>query len=127
MSKGNGKSKTSMGKGKSPMVKTFEDLRFKERPETESAVREYAQIFFPNKYGISVIRGPETYGGPLGLYEAAVIKRKGKGVKVVTSTPVTGSVIGWLKPTEVTIIMAEIQSLPKGEDKGKGKGNEKHG
>ena len=48
---------------------TFKDLVFE-----HDEMGEHAFELYPNHYGISVIRGPYSYGGDKGLYEIAVLR-----------------------------------------------------
>jgi hypothetical protein len=64
---------------------------------------------FDNGYGVSVVKGPYTYGGKLGFYELAVLDSDGD---VCYDTPITSDVIGFLKPEDVSKYMIEIQELP---------------
>ena len=90
-------------------MKTFSDLEF----EFDDDEGEYAYEMFPNHYGISVIRGPYSYGGEKGLYEIAVIKMtpEMKESKICYDTPVANDVIGYLNPEHVTEYMEQIQKL----------------
>jgi hypothetical protein len=63
---------------------------------------------FPNGYGVSVIRGPYTYGGKKGLYEAAVFHDE----SICYSTPVTGDVEGHLDEAAVEKFVNAVEALP---------------
>ncbi len=67
-----------------------------------------ARLTFPNGYGVSVVRGPATYGGPAGLYELAVMHEG----RIVYDTPVTEDVLGWLSEGDVTERLNEVAGLP---------------
>ena len=67
-----------------------------------------ARLTFPNGYTASVVRGSNTYGGPDGLYELAVIHDG----NIVYDTPVTSDVLGWLTEGDVTERLNEISFLP---------------
>ena len=86
-------------------MKTFKDLEFKEHPNHMGGVQ--ARIQFDNGYGASVVKTPHTYGGDKGLYELAVFKDD----EICYSTPITDDVIGYLRPEDVTEVMAKIQQL----------------
>lgn len=88
-------------------MKTFDDLLFKMMNEDIKWIR--ARLNFDNGYGVSVVRGPYSYGGQRGLYELAVLDSDGD---VCYDTPITDNVIGFLKPEDVTKYMIEIQELP---------------
>lgn len=89
---------------------TFEDLKF----ELDDLSGEHAHHLFDNHYGVSVVRGPYTYGGKQGLFELAVIHMApgDEYSKIVYDTPVTGDVIGHLTPADVTDIMKQVSELP---------------
>jgi hypothetical protein len=90
---------------------TFKDLEFSDAFGGEAfGLRAY--VAFPNGYGISVVIGPYTYGGPEGLYEAAVLDRNGS---LTYDTPVTDDVIGHLTEEGVTDVMRQIQELSPAE------------
>lgn len=88
---------------------TFNDLKFEHDEMTE-----HAHHFFDNHYGVSVIRGPYTYGGKKGLYELAVLYMapEDKYSQLVYDTPVTSDVEGYLTPDNVTELMKEVSELP---------------
>ena len=90
-------------------MKTFEDLVFVDEVMYDDKVWNRSYMIFDNGYGVSVIRGPHSYGGKLGLYEIAVLGRDGF---ITYETPITSDVIGFLKPEDVTKHMIEIQQLP---------------
>lgn len=87
-------------------MKTFKDLEFNPHPGHLSGVQ--ARIEFDNGYGASVVCTPYTYGGDKGLYEIAVLDSDGK---LTYDTPVTNDVIGYLRPEDVTDVLAKIQQL----------------
>ena len=73
------------------------------------------QYFFryANHYGASVVRHCDSYGGPAGLYELAVIKYDNNDDwDIVYDTPITYDVLGWLKPAQVLKTLKEISKLP---------------
>ena len=85
---------------------TFNDLTFKTHPSHMEGVQ--ARITFENGYGASVVKTPYTYGGDKGLYELAVFGTDGH---ITYATSVTDDVIGYLRPEDVTDVMAKIQQL----------------
>jgi hypothetical protein len=96
-------------------MKKFKDLKFEiEDPyEYNHTPDEWACLMFPNEYGISVVRGPSTYGGKKGLYEAAVIIfPKGADESEICWNSPIGDVHGYLHPYQVTLLMKQIQKLP---------------
>tara|TARA_R110000868_G_C10689502_1_gene748177 strand:- start:90 stop:398 length:309 start_codon:yes stop_codon:yes gene_type:complete len=98
---------------------TFNDLVF-EQDDVEEAVlswydpTEHAHYIFDNNYGVSVIRGPYTYGGLKGLYELAVLYMDSElnESELVYDTPVTNDLVGHLTPDDVTRLMKQVSELP---------------
>lgn len=88
---------------------TFSDLKF----ETDE-MGEHACHLYNNHYGVSVVRGPYSYGGKNGLYELAVVymRPEDKESQLVYDTPVTNDVEGYLTPDDVTRLMAQVEALP---------------
>jgi len=88
---------------------TFSNLEF----ETDE-LGEHAFHIFDNHYGVSVVRGPYTYGGRKGLYELAVVYMapEDKESQLVYDTPITNDVMGHLTPDNITDIMAQVEALP---------------
>jgi hypothetical protein len=90
----------------------FSDLEFKQHPCVDGPNAAQALHFFPNGYGVSVVRFPGSYGYGLGLYEVAVIKGTDEeDFKLCYDTPITDGVIGRLTWDEVEGILAQIQEL----------------
>ena len=65
------------------------------------------KIKFDNGYEVSVVKSEYTYGGSTGLYELAVFKDG----DICYDTPITDDVIGYLRPEDVTDVMAKVQQL----------------
>jgi len=104
-------------------MKTFNDLIFVVRPIDPAvymeALKQYptpwetdygiwSNIIFDNGYGARVAKGPQTIGGPDGLYEVNVLDSSSKVLE--TSSVMTGSV-GNLDEAGVTDYMQRIQSI----------------
>jgi hypothetical protein len=87
-------------------MKTFNDLEFV--PHAAGMGGVMSRIQFDNGYGASVVCTPYTYGGDKGLYELAVLDSEGS---LTYATSVTDDVIGYLRPEDVTDVMAKIQQL----------------
>lgn len=68
-----------------------------------------ALIIFTNGYGVSVVRGPYSYGGNQGLFEVAVTNAHGE----LCENPVTDDVLGYLDRDEVALAAAEVAALPR--------------
>lgn len=71
---------------------------------------EHYEFHFPNYYGASVIRGPFSYGGPEGMYELAVLRKRRKYWEITYKTPLTGDVIGYLEYDDVVKLLKTISS-----------------
>ena len=100
-------------------MKKFEDLVFKPHPNAKYAYslpyplsKQYGNakqaIFnFANEYGVSVILGECYYSNGIDTYEVAILKDG----QITYDTPVTNNVIGYLKSSEVSEIMSQVQEL----------------
>jgi hypothetical protein len=87
-------------------MKQFKDLEFV--PHAAGMGGVMSRIQFENGYGASVVKTDYTYGGDKGLYELAVLDSDGN---LTYATSVTDDVIGYLRPEDVTDVMAKIQQL----------------
>jgi hypothetical protein len=87
-------------------MKTFKDIEFKPNPMGED-FGIVSRTQFDNGYEASVVKSDYTYGGKNGLYELAVFKDG----EICYDTSVTDDVIGYLRPEDVTDVMAKIQQL----------------
>ncbi len=86
----------------------FIDLNF--QPHTISGGVQ-ARHFFPNGYGVSVVRFPGSYGYVQGLYEVAVLKGTENNWELCYDTPITDDVLGHRDETDVENIMEEVEAL----------------
>ena len=87
-------------------MKTFKDIEFKQNPMgADFGIVSRTQ--FDNGYEVSVVKSEYTYGGSNGLYELAVFKDG----EICYDTPITDDVIGYLRPEDVTDVLAKIQQL----------------
>ena len=87
-------------------MKTFNDIVFKTNPMgADFGITSRTE--FDNGYEVSVVKSPYTYGGKDELYELAVFKDG----DICYDTPITDDVIGYLRPEDVTDVMAKIQQL----------------
>jgi hypothetical protein len=86
----------------------FSDLNF--QPHTISGGVQ-ARHFFPNGYGVSVVRFPGSYGYVQGLYEVAVLKGTENNWQLCYDTPITDDVLGHRDETDVENIMEEVEAL----------------
>jgi len=92
---------------------TFADLTFGPRDWLGADAGEQAKAFFPNGYGVSVIRGYGSYGNEDGLYELAVLQGDEADWSLCYSTPVTGDVEGHLTPDDVSRLMADVAAIAR--------------
>jgi len=74
-----------------------------------------------NGYGLSVIQGPYTYGGPVGLWEAGLVRFYGAGADdrklvEIEDTPITrewgDQVCGYLSDEELAALLVKVATLP---------------
>jgi hypothetical protein len=64
---------------------------------------------FDNGYGASIVSHGGSYGGNDGLFEIAVLDKRGH---IAYDTPVTSDVIGYLDFADVAEIVNKIKNLP---------------
>ena len=71
-------------------------------------------IRFGNGYGMSIVRGPLSYGGSEGFYEVAVTKFVGETDEwsLCYETPITDDVIGWLNESDLPELAERVAALP---------------
>ncbi len=86
----------------------FTDLNFEPHPNWDGV---QAKHFFDNGYGVSVIKSSNSYGGGLGLYELAVLKRVEDEWHLCYDTPITDDVIGHLTESDVEKLLNEVAAL----------------
>src|SRR5882757_8213012 len=74
-----------------------------------------------NGYGLSVIQGPYSYGGPQGLWEAGLGRYYGEGADdwelvEVEDTPITrewqSQVKGYLSDEDLAALLVRVSTLP---------------
>jgi hypothetical protein len=103
-----------VGNQKKPMK--FSDLNFE--PHTnypDSGIA--ARYFFPNGYGVSVVRFTSpggfggSYGAEQGLYELAILKGLEENWDICYDTPITDDVLGHLSEEEVEVLLYEVENL----------------
>ena len=87
-------------------MKQFKDIVFKANPMGDD-FGIVSRTQFDNGYEVSVVKSPYTYGGDKGLYELAIFKDG----EITYATPITDDVMGYLRPEDVTDVMAKIQKL----------------
>lgn len=92
------------------MMATFDELEFNPHPMGNGTQSLH---FFPNGYGVSVVRHSFSYGGNNGLWEIAVLKGNKKNWHICYSTPITNDVIGHLSKADVEEYLNKIAELNK--------------
>jgi hypothetical protein len=90
-------------------MKTFNDLVFVDEITYNNSSSSHSHMMFDNGYGVSVVQGPHSYGGKVGLYELAVLDSNGE---ITYGTYITDDVLGFLTPDDVTRHMIDVQELP---------------
>lgn len=88
----------------------FSDLDFHPHfnyPDSGIAARH----FFPNGYGVSIVKFPGSYGAELGLYELAVLKGVKEDWGICYDTEITDDVIGYLSEDEVSEVLMQVKNL----------------
>lgn len=67
--------------------------------------------FFPNGYGVSIVKSEYSYGGRSGLWEMAVLKGNEEGWELTYETPITDDVLGHLNENEVNGYVDQVIAL----------------
>ena len=70
-----------------------------------------AKHFFPNGYGVSVVRFPGSYGFEYDLYEVAILQGTEDQWEITYDTPITDDVLGHRDEQDINIILEEVQAL----------------
>jgi hypothetical protein len=86
----------------------FSDLQFQPH-SIGNGVR--AKYFFPNGYGVSVVRFNGSYGYEEGLYESAVLKGTEENWHICYDTWITSDVLGHQSEEEVVTLLQQIKDL----------------
>lgn len=97
----------------------FDDLDFEFVP-TPSAGFDFfgslpdglkAKHYFDNGYGVSVVRIAGSYGWEQGLFEVAILKKRGNEWDLCYDTPITSDVIGHCTPEDIDKILEKVEAL----------------
>lgn len=67
--------------------------------------------FFPNGYGVSIVRHSFSYGHERGLWEMAILKGTEDEHTITYDTPITNDVIGHLSEEEVNDYCKQVSEL----------------
>lgn len=89
----------------------FTDLKFKQHPNYRHKDGIQALHFFPNGYGVSVVRFPGSYGFTDDLYEVAVLKGVSEKWEICYDTFITDDVMGHRDEQDIENIMEEVSTL----------------
>jgi hypothetical protein len=88
----------------------FTDIDFQPHPHyAEDGIQ--AKHFFPNGYGVSVVRFPGSYGYEEGLYEVAILKGLEEDWEICYDTEITDDVIGYLTEDQVGEVLVQVENL----------------
>jgi hypothetical protein len=87
----------------------FTDLTFESHPLYGDGVQ--AKHFFPNGYGVSVVRFPGSYGFTENLYEVAILQGTEDKWEITYDTPITDDVLGHRDEIDIENILTEVQAL----------------
>ena len=88
----------------------FSDLNFQPHPSA-AAVGVQAKHFFPNGYGVSVVKFKGSYGYEQGLYESAVLKGTEENWHICYDSVITDDVLGYQTEEEVEVLLYEIENI----------------
>ena len=97
-------------------MKSFKDIEFKTHPMGEG---QHGLIFFPNGYGVSVVRfkrpysdrGYGSYTSNENEWEVAVLYGNENEWDITYNTEITDDVLGYLTEGEVDWVMLQVQQL----------------
>tara|TARA_R110002096_G_scaffold403229_1_gene600756 strand:+ start:707 stop:991 length:285 start_codon:yes stop_codon:yes gene_type:complete len=85
---------------------------FKFEPHTNHGGGVQGKLFFPNGYGVSIIRTPHSYGGMDMKWELAVLVGEKESYDISYNSGLTDDVVGHLSEKEVLEYVAKIKELP---------------
>jgi len=94
---------------------TFKDIKFKPHPFGDGV---HGKIFFPNGYGLSVVRFKAPGGYRYGSYtnditwEVGIIKGTPKKWELCYDTDITNDVLGHQTEEDINKIIKHIMRLP---------------
>jgi hypothetical protein len=88
----------------------FTDLKFESHPYYKDDGIQ-AVHFFPNGYGVSIVRFPGSYGFQDDLYEIAILKGTPDKYELCYDTFITEDVLGHQDETDINNILQEVQTL----------------
>jgi len=92
------------------IVKRYPDMTIKEHPTVQGALQMLC--FFPNGYGVSIVKGETFYTDSDHPYELAVLSGTEKGWELTYDTKITSDVVGYLEQEDINRLLKEIQDLP---------------
>lgn len=91
-------------------MKTFKNLEF----EADDMDGVAAWLLFDNNFGVSVVKGPYSYGGSKGLYELAVIYMSpdmNESKLHYDNEVANGDVVGNLTEEEVSELIEKVANF----------------
>lgn len=87
----------------------FSELEFQKHKFAFDGIQ--AIKFFPNGYGLSVVKHVYSYGYKDGLYEAAVIKGVDGDYDLCYNTPVASDIIGNQSEEQIELLLSQVEKL----------------
>ena len=67
--------------------------------------------FFPNGYGLSVVKHTYSYGYDDGLYEAAVLQGVDGDYDLCYDTSIANDIIGYQTEEQIELLLNQVESL----------------
>jgi len=85
---------------------------FKFESHTNHGGGVQGKLFFPNGYGVSIIRTPHSYGGSDLKWELAILVGDKNSYDISYNSGLADDVVGWLDEKEILGYIAKIKELP---------------
>jgi hypothetical protein len=93
-------------------IMKFSDLTFNSLDKRSYGLNGvYTKVWFPNGYGVSIVRHNFSYGHRSGLYEMAIITGNDDNFELKYDTPITDDVLGYLTEADVEDYMEQVSKL----------------
>ncbi len=93
-------------------VELLVDFGFKLEQHKNHGGGVQGKMFFPNGYGVSVIRTPHSYGGVDLKWELAILFGDRESYDISYNSGLADDVIGWLTEKEVLEYVEKVKELP---------------
>tara|TARA_R110001599_G_scaffold2627_6_gene14256 strand:- start:16079 stop:16375 length:297 start_codon:yes stop_codon:yes gene_type:complete len=92
-------------------VEILANIGFKFEQHTNHGGGVQGKLFFPNGYGVSVIRTPHSYGGVDMKWELAILFGDKESYEISYNSGITDDVVGWLSEQEVLEYIERIKCI----------------